>query len=254
MDNKPAQTAPRQHIPPPVSFPAGPPINPKHANRLVFGYLALIIAAAALGGMYVWQHTKVNDADTKVSSLQSQVTSLKSQVSKLSKAEASASAALSQATDPTANWASYTSQDSKFTLKYPSSWVLENTTGCTSTQDNQFGIGPTSSSAGSCKALTTPEISVLDTAHACLPLVSAGYTTTQATVAGLSVKEYSGVSNGTPAETNAIGILGTKYIEYCIPSSTDPNLVYKATYIQTPSYPDASTDFNLMITKTLSFN
>jgi cytoskeletal protein RodZ len=65
-----------------------PPIKVKHAHKFILGYIALILLVAALGGVYSWQHKKVNDSNAKIASLQSQLSSLKSQVSKPSKEQA----------------------------------------------------------------------------------------------------------------------------------------------------------------------
>jgi outer membrane murein-binding lipoprotein Lpp len=57
----------------------------KHAHRFIFGYLTLILLIAAVGGMYSWQHKKVNDSNAKIANLEQKVSSLQSQVNKLSK-------------------------------------------------------------------------------------------------------------------------------------------------------------------------
>jgi outer membrane murein-binding lipoprotein Lpp len=84
MDNNPVQPTSSQPLQTPVPAP-GSPVNAKHAHRFIFAYFALIILVAVAGGVYAWQHKKVNDSNTRIASLQSQLSGLQSQVNKLSK-------------------------------------------------------------------------------------------------------------------------------------------------------------------------
>ena len=157
-------------------------------------------------------------------------------------------------TNPTAGWTAHTSNDGKFSLKYPSSWVLP--TDSSDCPNNQFRVGPTSSTASSCNPNETSsnaEVTVLDTEHICAAL-SSNSTTQQVTISGASGKEYTGSSDGSNGDVVAIGPSGDSYIEYCLASPSEPNLVYEATYVQAAGYPNVSSDFNLMVTKTLTFN
>jgi hypothetical protein len=125
-------------------------------------------------------------------------------------------------------------------LKYPSSWIL--TPNCA---DNQFDAGPTPSSIGACATNTgdnNPEIGIADTDHGCFPPASGSYTTQKVTVSGASANEYTYSSNG------------TNYIDYCVLPAAGSNLSYEASYTQQPGYPDVSSDFNLLVTKTLTIN
>jgi hypothetical protein len=84
MHEQPVLITPNDQSPLPATAPIAPPppvtppIKVKHAHTFIFGYIALVIFAAALGGIYSWQHTKLNDANVKVASLQGQVTKLSS--------------------------------------------------------------------------------------------------------------------------------------------------------------------------------
>lgn len=50
------------------------------AHHLIFGLAGLIVLVILGGGIYVWQHKKVDNLDTKVASLNSQVSTLQSEV------------------------------------------------------------------------------------------------------------------------------------------------------------------------------
>lgn len=241
MDNQTTQPIVTQ--PQSQQLTSQPPNSKSKLKPLLFSLLALIVLAAVGYGVYSWQHKKVSDADTKVSSLQSQLSSLQDQVNKLSQATKSLStsnASSTQSSDPTAAWTSFTSADGKFSLKYPSSWVLA-AANCTG--PNSFGVGPTSSSAGSCNANgvgdNTPQITVVDTEHPCGELSSS--------ITDVSVDGGSGyVSSATASD-------GTKSTEYCIKSPSNQDLEYEVTYTQSPGYSDVSSDFTTIVTKTLTF-
>jgi outer membrane murein-binding lipoprotein Lpp len=54
-----------------------------HAHKFILGYLALLVLAAMVAGVYHWQHIDVDKANKKAASLSSQVTKLKSQLTSL---------------------------------------------------------------------------------------------------------------------------------------------------------------------------
>src|ERR1039457_2124562 len=41
-------------------------VHVKHAHKFLFGYLVLLVFAAALAGVYNWQHNKVNNLESKL--------------------------------------------------------------------------------------------------------------------------------------------------------------------------------------------
>lgn len=85
------------------------PVHINHAHKFIYGYIALIVLAAAMGGIYAWQHKKVNSLNTKVSSLQGQVTTLNASLAK-------SNAALNS----TKTW----SYENTYSLVYPSNWTV----------------------------------------------------------------------------------------------------------------------------------
>jgi outer membrane murein-binding lipoprotein Lpp len=126
MDNQPSVIVPDTQSPEP-SPPIKPPVRVKHAHKFIFGYIALIVLIAAVGGVYSWQHKKVNESDAKVASLQSQLNSLQNQVNKLSKQKQTTQSSTTQASNPYAGWSSYTLKYEKATFKYPSNWHVSDT-------------------------------------------------------------------------------------------------------------------------------
>ena len=193
--------------------------------------LVIVVLIGVVGWMVYKNHHKDVASSANAGSTTKSVNTSKTSINNPVTATKSSS--------PTANWTSFTSQDGKFSLKYPSSWTV--TTNCPS---NQFDAGPTSSSAGVCNnnGNSNPEITIADTVHGCFPPASGSYSTQQVTVSGTSSKEYR-YSSG-----------ATTYIEYCIPPVSGSNLSYEASYTQQAGYPDVSSDFDLLVTKTFRFN
>ena len=240
MDNN-QTTQPTISPPMPPQQPAMLPTTGSQSKLkpLMLSLLAVILLGAVGFGVYSWQHKKLSDANAKVSSLQSQVSSLQSQVNKLSqttKSSSTSSTSSSQSNIPALT--SFTSKDGKFSLQYPSSWVV--TASCSSL-DNQFNAGSNTSSAGACNTNSgvSPEITVLDTTHPCI-LPSSGGSTRQTIVSGVKGQEF-------------ISTDGTT-VEYCVASPSVPGLSYEATYTQSAGNPNVSSDFNSMVTGTLKFN
>jgi outer membrane murein-binding lipoprotein Lpp len=60
-------------------------------HHLLFSFIALIILAAAVAGVYAWQHKKVNNLSSQVSGLNAQVSKLNAENSALSASKASES-------------------------------------------------------------------------------------------------------------------------------------------------------------------
>jgi hypothetical protein len=56
------------------------PVKVSHAHKFIFGYIALLVLAALVGGVYHWQHSKLNLADKKSASLSTQVSQLNKQL------------------------------------------------------------------------------------------------------------------------------------------------------------------------------
>lgn len=68
----------------------------KHAHKFIFGYVLLIFFAAIAGGIYTWQHNKVETLNKQTDSLNSQVKNLNKQVSSLKQSNTTLSNTSSQ--------------------------------------------------------------------------------------------------------------------------------------------------------------
>ncbi len=239
MDNQTTQPIFTQSTAPQQPVMQQRPKSKNNLKPLLFSILALVVLAAVGYGVYYWQHKQVSDDNTKVSSLQSQVSSLQAQINKLSQAAKPSSKSSTSSTQPSATaLTSFTSKDGKFSLQYPSSWLV--TPSCTNL-DNQFNAGSNTSSAGACNTSSgaSPEITVLDTTHPCI-VPSSGGTTRQVIVSGVKGQEYTS-TDGT-------------HIVYCVASPSVSGLSYVATYTQSAGNPNVSSDFNNMVTGSLKFN
>jgi len=53
----------------------------KHVHKFIYGYIALLVLAAAAGGVYGWQHKKVTNLDAQISSTKTQVANLQKEIS-----------------------------------------------------------------------------------------------------------------------------------------------------------------------------
>jgi hypothetical protein len=156
--------------------------------------------------------------------------------------------------DPTADWTSYSSPLGKFSVKYPKSWVtVSNQDACSNTAETGiFMLGVNSASVGKCATDTGGQITITwrTDRQSCGDLSSDAWTQdskqsvtvdgTSATKIEATAKEVQGI--GDPA--------GTKTVQYCAVAN---HATYIADYTQLSSYPDALSDFNTMVTKTLKF-
>jgi outer membrane murein-binding lipoprotein Lpp len=136
MENQPTVITPSHQSPErepsaPDLTPVTSPVKVKHATKFILGYLVLILLVAALGGVYSWQHKKVNSLNSQVSKLNKQVASL--QACKTTSASSKATAS-STTTSPYAGWKTYTLPVEKLSFMYPSDWTVSNDAP-TSTQD-----------------------------------------------------------------------------------------------------------------------
>lgn len=83
MDNEPnGNPNPEPSTPQPSSSQPSV-VKVKHAHKFIYAYIMLIIVAAAVGGVYAWQHNKVTAANKQVSALTAQVTNLNKEVATL---------------------------------------------------------------------------------------------------------------------------------------------------------------------------
>jgi hypothetical protein len=201
--------------------------------------ILVIVAIVGFTGWYVWQAKSKTDKALTVNN--SSTPSFKKKTTP--------AAVPAPPADPTASWTSYTSSTGKFSLKYPQTWVAaSNPNPCTG---DLILLGPTASSVGKCGSENQGEVSVGYSGHGCFPLDSSfsSVTTEKVTVAGVAGERDTGTSINTGA---FFGLpANTKVIQYCIGTG---QYVYDATYAQQPGYPDASSDFDTVITKTFKIN
>ncbi len=156
------------------------------------------------------------------------------------------------ATDPPADWTTYSGSDGKISLKYPKTWVM-----ATHPELCSSGIlllGANSSSVGKCATEDFGQVSVTwQPSHAnCGDLNSDAWTVnTKETV---KISGVSGLKQTATAKAPGAGLgsdpEGTKVVNYCFNAGGD---TYVANYTQLSTYPDALSDFNTMVTKTLKF-
>ncbi|HVV25919.1 MAG TPA: hypothetical protein VHC21_02720 [Candidatus Saccharimonadales bacterium] len=131
MDNQPAPVASAPiPSPSPVStqLPPAPstsnPTPPRRSRKKIAGLVLLVlilIAAAAFGG-YKFEHQRALKVEKNQ---QSQIDSLKKQVNASQATGSAKSTGSTTSVDPYANWKSYTSTTSGYTVKYPSTWIIE---------------------------------------------------------------------------------------------------------------------------------
>jgi hypothetical protein len=117
----------------PIAAQSAPvsPIKTSRAHRFVVGFIVLLALAAAIGGVYEWQHKKVT-------SLSAQISTLQAEQAKATTATAKAgSTSAATVANPYAGWKTYTLKYEKASFKYPSSWQLTDN----STADSSFSGG-----------------------------------------------------------------------------------------------------------------
>jgi len=156
--------------------------------------------------------------------------------------------------DPTKDWIAYTNTAAKFSLKYPSSWVVPaNTKFCSA---ELFMVGGDAKSVGTCASENIGQMYVtssLKTATSDSELKDTDYTDLKSKVVianGVTGKRQA----GTYKLTNEFGIgpeAGDKKVQYLFVSG---GREYIAGYNIGVNYPDVLKDFDLMITKTLTFD
>jgi Tfp pilus assembly protein PilV len=161
------------------------------------------------------------------------------------------------APDPTADWTSYTSTLGKFSLKYPTSWVTTtNPDLCANTdRTGLFMLGVNSDSVGRCASENIGQMYVTwgTERSSCGGLSGDAWrqdSKKTVTVGGVSATKIEATAKDQGAGLGAYPE-GTKTVQYCVVAN---NKTYIADYTQLSSYPDALSDFNLMVTKTLKFN
>jgi type II secretory pathway pseudopilin PulG len=215
-------------------------------NQKGYGIVELLLVIVLVGifafaGWYILDSNKT--ADTSLSSAEA-----------VSSSTAKNSKALASAKDSTADWITYSSQDGQYMVKYPKSWATATHPElCTS---GLLLLGANSKSVGSCGSENFGQISIWSLAvsgQVSQGLNRSGYmgvTKKAVTVNGIAGSRESATASGQASQPGGLSD-GTKVVDYIF---TTNNRVYALTYVQNVSYPDALSDFDLMVTKTFQFH
>lgn len=211
--------------------------NRQQGYSVVAGILVLVIVGLiACVGLYVWQKNQAKPAINGTS----QEASQKPQTN-------------IETTDPTAEWATYTSDTGKFSIKYPKAWVTAiNPQNCA---DGIFMLGANSDSVGKCGSSSFGQMTITwrGDRQFCGDLNSDMWTQDSkeaAIVAGANATKITATAKMSDQVEGSMHE-GAKTVQYCFVSN---GMAYIANYTQRAAYPDVLSDFNLMITKTLAIN
>lgn len=215
-----------------------------------FSALMLVLILIVLGligftGWYVWDSKKKTDDSYKSASDSSQSipsTQKKESVSEITTA------------DPTSEWVAYSNTAGEFSLKHPKNWVrAESPELC---NPDIFLVGADSKSVGRCASEGFGQMSVFSTdgdqksSNSLKNIDGYGqFSESKATAAGVEGVRQTAVATG---EVTGPGVppKGTQEVKYIFYTN---GKTYVATYVQQSGFPDALSDFDLMITKTLQF-
>jgi uncharacterized membrane protein len=211
----------------------------KSLNSRGFGLIGVLIVIAVLvvaggAGAYVYHRDhKAKSAASANSSTQTQTTTTTTP---------------SQSVDPTAGWVAYTSTSGKFSLKYPKAWVTAaNLSQCS---DGIFMLGADNKSVGTCGSNNFGQMTVTWQPVRTSCGLTSTYWTTNSTQA-VMVSGINGTETTGTAKAGGSVPEGTTTVQYCL---TKNGTMYVADYTQLSTYPDVVSDFNTMITKSLTFN
>ncbi len=256
MDWETQQAAKHATVPPTPAAPVAPEAA-KHGHRFLWLYVTVIVAALVGGGVYAWQHKKVNDLNTRLSGLQSQITTLQSQQTAANTpTSTSAVTTPTTSTVDTSNWKTYSLPAGHFSFKYKSGWKIASGGDCTKfcyTPGAAF-ISPDGQSIGTegPAHMMTIQMQSGDKRSQDYGLqgVSVGnklVSTTNVTADGISGKQYKFLLT----QTNPLGpAKGAKYIVYTFYTN---GRTYSAAYTLPVSSHDYSDEFVAMVEKTLKF-
>jgi hypothetical protein len=214
--------------------------NNQSGSALTILFIILIVALIGAAGWLVYKNQKKAPATTTTTTVQ------KTTSTPVPKTEA----------DPTATWTVYSDAAGKFALRYPTTWVK-----ATHPELCSPGIlllGPTTATVGVCASEGFGQVHITSTdgdSRSNYEL-GTGYTAvtkTDVTVDGVTGKKISGTAKGQAAsDTPGMGALadGTIVVNYVFYTN---GKTYVAGYTQPPANPDVLNDFNLLVTKSLTF-
>ncbi|OGL30444.1 hypothetical protein A3F37_01035 [Candidatus Saccharibacteria bacterium RIFCSPHIGHO2_12_FULL_41_12] len=217
----------------------------KNENGFSFiGFLLILIIIAILGfvGWYVYK------ANNDAKNAQKNTSQEAENPSKSIKSKKSAPI------DPTKDWTAYSDAKGQFSLKYPVKWVkAERPELC---NPGLLLLGANASSVGVCASESFGQVAIASIAgdQRADNKLAAGYnniTSQQVTVDGVVGTRDAGSAFGQQSEIGAVYPNGTKVVKYIFFTA---GITYTATYVQGANYPDALSDFDLLVTKTLKFS
>lgn len=215
-------------------------------NQKGFGTVVVlafvIVGLMVLTGWYFWQKS----SETKNTGDKTTTTDV---ANKQNQAEA----------DPTSGWQLFTSEEGKFSLRYPDEWVTaSNIEYC---EKDTILLGTTADNAGKCQSDAPVLVTVARSASSpeeWLDFSKTGQrdsytdiTKTEVMVGGVTGAKVQGVYVRTNDDSGLGPRAGAKIINYYF---LKDGYTYYATYIQNPTDPDVADNFNLMIMKTLGFD
>ncbi len=214
------------------------------AVEAIIVLLVLLVLGAA--GWYVWNGQQ---DENKSASSQTQGKNVESEPSTLP------TQSKQQASDPTADWATYSNTAGHFSFKYPKTWVFaDRPEACA---EGHVLFAANSDALGRCASESFGQMIILSVNGDVRGnyKLGAGYRT-----------DYTGVTetaatadtvNGTKQTATAfgqqgVGVLpdGTKVVQYAFYTN---GRTYIAEYTQRSTYPDALNDFESLVTRTLQF-
>lgn len=164
--------------------------------------------------------------------------------------------------DPTTAWTVFKSEKGQFSLKYPSNWVqpLHPELCGPETFVRSLYLGPDANSVLKCGSDFFGQIDITSSPGQKSGLTydfSSGYKNLikrTVVVNGVNATRTSGIASGQPQSLGSY-VDGTVVVEYIFTNSGN---IYAAHYTQTPAgnnpSQDVLADFDLILTKTLSFN
>lgn len=197
----------------------------------------LILLLLGLGGWYVWSRQQAEDSDANSTSQNEDSD------------PPSATEEETPARD--ADWATYRNAPGKFAFKHPTTWVFaDNPENCS---EGTVLFAASSAALGKCATESGGQmaVSAVDGDVRGEYTLDEGYTDdteSEATAGGVRGTKRTATASG----QEGVGILpdGTKVVQYLFYTN---NKTYIAQYTERPTYPDAQSDFDHLVTKTLTF-
>lgn len=195
----------------------------------------LVLAIIGFAGWYIWKKQN-NNSDKNANTSQNNGKNSDKPVE----------------ADPTDDWATYANIPGEFSFKHPKSWVFaENPEWCTETL---VLFAPNASAVGKCATESFGQMVVMSNegdvrAESGLGEGFESVTQVEVTASGVEGTKQT----GTATTSEGVGALpvGSVVTQYVFFTN---GRTYVARYVQEPGYPNALSDFNTLVTKTLKFS